>query len=102
MYAIRSYYEFKDCVNSLAPSIQGFFQEGLEDGSIKLNYPKQTAETFMILINQWLSPVLFPVTKEEYMLKFEHFKQLYDSIGLPIMDDKFRQAFEAYHNFISN
>lgn len=93
--------QMKNCVNSIAPNLQNYLEEGILDGSITVNYPKQVAETFLILCNQWLSPVLFQVSKEEYMQKFEHFKLLYDSIGLPIMDETFKKAFEEYYDFIS-
>lgn len=94
--------QLRDCVNSVAPKLQCFFDEGLKDGSITVKYPKQVAETFLILSTLWLSPILFPVSKEEYMQKFEHFKQLYDNIGLPILDAQIRKEIEIAFSNISN
>jgi hypothetical protein len=94
--------QMKSCVNYLAANLQSYLEEGIQDGSINVQYPKQVAETFLILCNQWLNPILFPVSKEEYMKKFLHFKQLYDGIGLYIMDDEFEKVYESYYDFLTN
>lgn len=94
--------QLRDCVNSIAPQLQCFFEEGLKDGSVIVKYPKQAAETFLMLSTLWLSPILFPVPKEEYMQKFEHFKLLYDSIGLPVLDDEIRNEVEKAFDGLSD
>lgn len=86
--------QLNDCVNSVAPRLQCFFDEGIEDGSVTVEYPKQAAETFLILSTLWLSPILFPVSKKEYMQKYKHFKSLYDSIGLPVLDEEILKEVE--------
>lgn len=89
-----------ECIRIGAPSIQSVIEEGVKDGSISVHYPKQTAETLVILSNIWLNPVIFSVTTEEYMQKAKHLQELYNGIGLPIIDDHILTSFEAFHREI--
>ena len=91
--------QLRDCVNSVAPKLMIFFDEGLEDGSITVQYPQQVAETFLILMTMWFNPILFPVSKEEYMQKFDYLKYLLDNIELPVLDNELRGKTEkAFEN----
>ena len=91
--------QLRDCVNSVAPKLMIFFDEGLEDGSITVQYPQQVAETFSILMTMWFNPILFPVSKEEYMLKFDYLKYLLDNIELPVLGNELRGKVEkAFEN----
>lgn len=92
--------QLNDCIYSISPQLQVYIEEGIHDGSINVAYPKQTAESLIILTNLWFNAVLFPVSKDEFMQKLEHFKVMFDSIGLPLIDEKFRQAFERYYDYI--
>lgn len=86
-----------ECVRIGAPSIQSVIEEGVEDGSISVHYPKQSAETLVILSNIWLSPIIFSVNTEEYMQKVKHLQELFNGIGLPIIDEQILTSFETFH-----
>jgi len=91
--------QLRDCVNSVAPKLMIFFDEGLEDGSITVQYPQQVAETFLILMTMWFNPILFPVSKEEYMQKYDYLKYLLDNIELPVLGNELREKVEkAFEN----
>jgi len=91
--------QLRDCVNSVAPKLMIFFDEGLEDGSITVQYPQQVAETFLILMTMWFNPILFPVSKEEYMQKYDYLKYLLDNIELPVLGNELRGKVEkAFEN----
>lgn len=94
--------QLMECVKTGAPSIQSVIEEGVRDGSISVHYPKQTAETLMILTNMWLSPIIFSVNTEEYMQKVKHLQELFNGIGLPIMDDQILTTIETFHREIFN
>ncbi|XRG79849.1 TetR/AcrR family transcriptional regulator [Rossellomorea sp. GAMAL-10_SWC] len=91
-----------ECVNSGAPDILAFIEEGVIDGSISVQYPKQTAETFMLLTNIWLSPIIFSVDNEEYLFKAKHLQDLFNSIGLPVIDDQIIDTLVMVHKKILN
>jgi AcrR family transcriptional regulator len=90
-----------ECINSGAPDILAFIEEGLIDGSISVQYPKQTAETFMLLTNIWLSPIIFSVDTDEYRLKALHLQDVFKSIGLPVIDDKILDTLVMVHKTLS-
>lgn len=94
--------QLQDCVNSGARDILAFIEEGVMDGSISVQYPKQTSETFMLLTNIWLSPIIFSVDTEEYLLKAKHLHELFNSIGLPVIDDQIFATLEKFHKSILN
>ncbi|WP_152396098.1 TetR/AcrR family transcriptional regulator [Paenibacillus guangzhouensis] len=92
--------QLMDCINTGAPDILFFIEEGMKDGSLSIKYPKQTAETLMLLTNMWISPVIFAVDTEEYMNKARHLRELYNGIGLPIIDEQILTALEQFHKEI--
>lgn len=92
--------QLMDCINSGAPDIQSFIEEGILDGSLSIKYPKQTAETLMLLTNIWLSPIIFTVDTTEYVLKAKHLQELFNGIGLPIIDEQILDALESFHKEI--
>lgn len=92
--------QLRDCVNSVAPNLKVFFDEGLKDGSIQVQYPKQVTESFLILITMWFNPILFPVSKEEYLQKYDYLKYLFDMVGLPIFDKELREKVETVFDTI--
>ncbi|CAM3715692.1 TetR/AcrR family transcriptional regulator [Mesobacillus zeae] len=94
--------QLRECINTGAPDILSFIEEGVMDGSLSIQYPKQTAETLMILTNIWLSPIIFSVDTEEYMQKVKHLRELFNGIGLPIFDDQILTVLENFHKEISN
>lgn len=94
--------QLMECINSGAPEIQVFIEEGIKDGSISVKYPKQAAETLMLLTNIWLSPIIFSVESEEYIEKAKHLQELLNSIGLPIIDEQLLTLLEIFHKEISN
>lgn len=89
-----------DSVNAMAPYFTKFIMEGINDGSIHVANPKQTAETLLLLLNIWLSPLIFPGSKEEYIEKFQHLKTIYESIGLPLFDDELQVLVEKLYEDI--
>ena len=90
-----------DSINSMAPFFTQYILEGINDGSIHVKNPKQTAETMILLLNIWLSPLIFPDTKEDYMEKYEHLKLMYEGIGLPVFDDEMQMLVEKLYDGVA-
>ncbi|MGD6974458.1 TetR/AcrR family transcriptional regulator [Bacillus altitudinis] len=95
-------HQLMDCINTGALDIQSFIEEGVMDGSLSIHYPKQAAETLMLLTNIWLSPIIFSVETEEYMQKVKHLQELFNGIGLPIFDEQILIVLETFHKKIIN
>ncbi|MCQ4637573.1 TetR/AcrR family transcriptional regulator [Anaerovorax odorimutans] len=87
-----------DSVNSLAPYFAQYIAEGVADGSIHVEDPQYTAETLLLLLNIWLSPMIFPSSKSEYLRKYEQLKIMFENIGLPLFDDDLHDCFVDLHD----
>lgn len=84
-------------VTHLAPC---FFEpailEGIKDGSIKTDFPKELAQAMMVLANIWLNPIVFPCEKDELKNKFLFLCDMADKLGLNgILDDVY-PLFDEY------
>jgi len=71
--------------------------EGITDGSIHVNQPEQVAQTYMLLTNVWLSPIIFSVSVEEYMQKALHLQEVYTAIGLPVIDESILKTLKEFY-----
>lgn len=76
-------------VQKEAPEMmEKLFLEGIEDGSIVVEYPKQVAETLMLLGNIWLNPMVYHCQKEEMIEKLKFYHHLLKLLGLDVLDDE--------------
>ncbi|MBW6411345.1 TetR/AcrR family transcriptional regulator [Clostridium weizhouense] len=90
-----------DVVEKIVPNvIEPIIREGINDGSINTNNPKELAESFIILMNVWMNPSVFFVNKEEFRQKFEFLKELLLGLGMPILDEEFFKLMEQYRSII--
>ncbi|WP_042277421.1 TetR/AcrR family transcriptional regulator [[Clostridium] dakarense] len=88
-------------VESIVPNlVEPIIREGIEDGSIASNNPKELAEAFMILMNIWINPAIFHCTEEEFKNKFNFFKKLVSDLGIPVLDDSVLEVLERYRAII--
>lgn len=94
--------QYLENLKVVVPVIEKYIEEGIEDGSIKNNYPKELAETFCLLFNMWIGLHLTSYSKEEYINKFQFIKELFEGIGVPVVDeDVFEEAIKLYEFFKS-
>ncbi len=60
-----------DTIEEAAPNyIEPIIEQGIADGSIKTDYPKQLAELILLAANVWMNPMIFGSTEEESCKKF--------------------------------
>ena len=76
-----------DTIEEAAPNyIEPIIEQGIADGSIKTDYPKQLAELILLAANVWMNPMIFGCTEEESCKKFLIFDQMLKGFGLDIVD----------------
>lgn len=89
----------KDWITETIPRyIQPVIEEGVRDGSIQTEYPKELAEVTMLLINLWLSPGVGQSDRADLERRLAFFDQLLRSMGLPLLDDSLREDLLSYIN----
>lgn len=73
----------KRTVEYLAPQyFEVAIRQGIEDGSVRTDFPKELAQVFMLLCNIWLNPLVFQCGTEEIKNKFLFLSSLAESFGL--------------------
>lgn len=77
----------QECV-SFAPMLQELIEEGNADGSMQVAYPKQMAETILLLVNIWINPIVFSVSREEFIKKLRFLTDFLDRAGIHIIDEE--------------
>lgn len=86
----------------LTPLWRDLLEEGIADGSIQTEFPKEMAELIPLLGDVWLYPNLFPATEEELVHRFFFFKEMLEKMGAPIIDDELAELVQARLRQISN
>ena len=88
---IRGVYE-----DSAPDYIEPILREGIADGSIHTEYPRELAEVMMILSDVWLHPSLQPTTPEEMRTRCILYNQLTRPCGCEGLDDDLIEAMVRY------
>lgn len=76
----------------LAPIIE----QGIRDGSIQTEHPRELAEAILVLSNLWLNPLLQPTSMDAIRSRCLVFDQLMQGIGLAILDEELIQTYTDY------
>lgn len=76
-------------------------EQGIADGSIKTDYPKELAELILLVGNIWLDPMIFDDDPEGIYRKCKMYDQMLRAFGLDILDEsvfeRLRELTEVYH-----
>ncbi len=75
----------------LSPFWLELLTEGNKDGSIHTDYAKELSE-LIPLFDLWLTPSIYPATPEEIYHKFIFIKEIFDKMGLLLIDDEIMET----------
>ncbi|UYP01222.1 TetR/AcrR family transcriptional regulator [Oceanotoga sp. DSM 15011] len=79
--------QMKEIIENTAPNyIKPIIEEGIKDGSIKTNYPKELSEIMILISNIWLNPLVYKNTNEEMLNKIKFYDYLLKQINIDIFD----------------
>jgi len=78
-----------------AESMAEILADGMADGSIKKGNPKHIAELFMILVNVWMMPNIFPSSKDEWHQKAYLIEEIFTKLGYDFIDEELRTLFHS-------
>ena len=80
--------------------VQPIIEEGIADGSIKTDYPKELAELILLLIHIWLIPLVHDEDPSSVTNRFALFQEMMGKMGIEIFDkdavkrlEKFRKMY---------
>ncbi|MEC0128349.1 TetR/AcrR family transcriptional regulator [Paenibacillus pabuli] len=74
--------------------IQPIIEQGMRDGSIRTDYPRELSEVLIILTNLWLNPAVIPASPEMMLRKVRFFDEILKGLGLDLFDEQMFQRYE--------
>lgn len=76
--------------------VQKILEEGIADGSIHTEFPRELAEVLMLVSNVWLNPMIYHSSLEETVHKLKFYQYTLKLWGLDILDDEVIASLEGY------
>ena len=68
--------------------VEPIIREGIADGSIQTDHPRELAEMFLLIANFWLNPLIFPMAPEQMEEKCRFYRQNLAAYGLETLMDE--------------
>lgn len=89
--------QIRSIMEESAPQfIRPIIEEGIADGSIVTAYPEQLAEVILLLINLWLTPLVYYDDIKVMHQRYELFMQMMRGLGLDLADDELLNRLETF------
>ena len=80
----------------LTPCFRELSDEGLADGPICTEYPREISELLPMLTSLWLLPSIYPASKAEQRRKFDFIFAMLDKFGIPLYDESMRETVDRF------
>ena len=68
--------------------VEPVIRQGMADGSIRTEHPKELAEAMMMLSDMWINPIVRPTTPEEIQARCEIYNRLFQGFGVEGLIDR--------------
>ncbi|MBG9981200.1 TetR/AcrR family transcriptional regulator [Facklamia sp. DSM 111018] len=94
--------QYKASFDEGVPLIEAYIHEGIEDGSIKTEFPREVAELLMVTFNLWMGIQMGTYSSEEAKRKLVFFQKIFDSMGIPILDEQVMNAANQLIDYLKN
>ena len=81
--------DLRTWAQQISPLIAELICQGNQDGSLKADHPKETAELFNLLFCIWTDPVTLTCSPEELQQRLLFLQQTMKALGVDVVDDAF-------------
>ncbi len=90
--------EMRSIFQEVAPDfIEPIIRQGIADGSIHTDHPRELAEAMMLLSDIWINPIVRPTTPEELSARCAIYDQLFRSFGISdLIDQEIKDTLICY------
>lgn len=89
----------KSTMEDVVPKyIYPVLQEGIRDGSIRCEYPMETAHALMVLSNIWMNPLIYSGKEETLEGKIAVFNSILSALGIVGLDDGLKNHIQGVNN----
>ena len=81
--------EMRSIFTEVAPYfVEPVIRQGMADGSIRTDHPRELAEAMMMLSDVWINPIVQPTTPEEIRARCAVYNQLFRGFGIDGLIDR--------------
>ena len=81
--------EMRSIFSEVVPRfVEPIIRQGITDGSIRTDHPKELAEAMMMLSDVWINPIVQPTTPEEIRARCAVYNQLFRGFGIDGLIDQ--------------
>ena len=81
--------ELRSIFTEVVPGfVEPVIRQGIADGSIRTEHPKELAEAMMMLSDVWINPVVQPTSPEEIRARCAVYNRFLSSFGIPPLIDE--------------
>lgn len=94
VYYIKSIYTY-----TIPLCILPVVKQGVEDGSIRTDYPEELADLLVFLSDIWMNPVVFEMTPKQITRKLLFFEQIFETFGLHLLNQEVIKRAEKITSF---
>ncbi len=75
-------------------------EEGMADGSVRTEYPREVAELLTLLDTLWMAPTIFPATRDDLLHKFRCVGEIFAGLGVPVIDEEMLELADKYFQLL--
>ena len=89
--------QMREIFSEVAPKyIFPVIKQGIRDGSIVTEYPRELSEVIVLLANIWLNPLVIRADLSEMEGRVRFFNELLCGMGLDLLDDEMLESYIRY------
>lgn len=78
--------------------VEPIIRQGMEDGTIKTQHPREMAEVMVLLANLWVAPLFSPLSAERMAARMEYYVDLMRSMGADLSTKGVVQRLEQFRD----
>jgi AcrR family transcriptional regulator len=76
--------------------MQPVIEEGVADGSIHTEYPKELSEVITMLTNLWLNPLVIETDVDSLEKRVRFFNLMLKNMGIELLDEQMLESYRRY------
>lgn len=82
--------------------LQRVIEEGIADGSIQTDYPKQLTEILLLTVNLWLNPMVYHCEPSEMTEKVKFYQYMMKQLNLDIIENDMIDSLQEFSSIYQN
>lgn len=76
--------------------VQPVIEQGVADGSIQTEYPRELSEVIIMLTNLWLNPLVIEMDVDSMEKRMRFFNLMLKNMGIELLDEQMLASYRRY------